>query len=78
MTSFNRKVMAQSRSVLITLNSINFKTVQYKIAQIHTFKITTCKISYDFSTIYGDIYKTVYHCSKDFGPVSENGHFDTT
>ena len=33
--------------------------------------------SYDFSTIFGDLYKTVYHFRNDFRPVCEDEHFHT-
>ena len=39
--------------------------------------MTTCTSPYDFSTIFGDFYKTAYHYSKDFGPVCEDEHFHT-
>ena len=32
---------------------------------------------YNFSTIYGDFYKTAYHCSNEIGPGCENEHFHT-
>ena len=32
---------------------------------------------YDFSTIFGDFYKTAYHYSNEIGPGCENEHFHT-
>ena len=33
--------------------------------------MTTCTSPYDFSTIYGDFYKTAYHFRNEFGPDCE-------
>ena len=39
------------------------------------FKITTCTSPYDFSTNYGDFYKTAYHFKHQSGPVCDYGLF---
>ena len=46
-----------------------------QIVQVYNFLRTTRTHSYDFSTIYGDFYKTAYHCSNEIGPGCENEHF---
>lgn len=37
--------------------------------------MNTCTSSYEFSTIFGDFYKTAYHCSNEIGLGCENEHF---
>ena len=49
-----------------------------QIVQVYTFLMTTRTRSYDFSTIYGDFYKTACHFRSDFGPVCEDVHFHTS
>ena len=39
--------------------------------------MTTFTTPYDFSTIYGDFYKTAYHFINEFGPVCEYEQFPT-
>jgi len=45
------------------------------VVPLPSFKMTTCTSPYDFSTIYGDFYKTAYHFKHQSGPVCDYGLF---
>ena len=49
-----------------------------QILQVYTFLMTIYTSQYEFSTIYGDFYKTAYHFRNEFGPACEYEHFHTS